>query len=78
MAPGLSYGSGKFESASGNNIDRWAPQDDTRVCFQYSAIDSAPKDSPGYLSNDELYAELVKDLKDYGAQDVQVGPPQLQ
>lgn len=73
MAPGLSYGSGKFESASGNTIDRWAVGDDTRVCFQYSATDAVPKGSPGYLTNDELYAELVKDLKDYGAQDVQVG-----
>ena len=77
VAPGLSYGSGKFESASGNTIDRWAVGDDTRVCFQYSATDAVPKGSPGYLSNDELYAELVKDLKEYGAQDVQVGPTQL-
>lgn len=74
VAPGLSYGPGKFEAANGNAIDRWTAGDDTRVCFQYSAIDSAPKGSPHYLSDDQLYAELVKDLKEYGAQDVQVSP----
>ena len=72
VAPGLSYGSGHFETANGTAVDRWAPEDDTRVCFQYSAIDSVPKDSPGYLTNDQLFAELVKDLKEYGAQDVKV------
>ena len=72
VAPGLSYGAGNFQTAQGNEIDRWAPDDDTRVCFQYSAIDSVPKDSAGYLTDDQLYAELVKDLKEYGAQDVQV------
>ena len=73
VAPGLAYGSGNFEAANGNDIKRWGANDDTRVCFQYSAIDSSPKGSQGYLSDKALYDELVNDLKEYGAKEVQVG-----
>ncbi len=71
VAPGLLYGPGSFPS-NGIDIKRWDQGDDTRVCFQYSAIDSAPVGSKGYKTNDELYEQLVADLKAYGAQSVEV------
>ena len=70
VSPGLSYG--KSEAGLDGNGPTWAPDDDTRVCFQYSAIDSAPKGSAGYKTDDQLYDQLVADLKSYGAQDVKV------
>ena len=71
VSPGLSYG--KVDPGANGKGPTWAPDDDTRVCFQYSAIDLAPKGSPAYKSDDELYAQLVADLKEYGAQEVKVG-----
>ena len=71
VSPGLSYGSGDFPDGN-KDVQRWKPDNDTRVCFQYSAIDSHPKGSKGYKSDDELYAQLVQDLQSYGAVNVQV------
>ena len=73
VSPGLLYGPGSFPS-NGSDVTRWNQGDDTRVCFQYSAIDSAPVGSKGYKTNDELYKQLEDDLKSYGAQEVEVGP----
>ncbi len=72
VAPGLSYGPGSFPSANGGNERRWDQGDDTRVCFQYSAIDAAPVGSEQYKTNDQLYSQLEEDLKAYGAQSVEV------
>ena len=69
VSPGMAYGSGSFPDGDNKDVQRW---NDTRVCFQYSAIDKVPKNSEHYKSNDELYEQLVKDLKSYGAQEVQV------
>ena len=69
MSPGLSYGKG--DSGPGGDGPTWAPNDDTRVCFQYSGIDSVPQAKK--LNNENLYEQLEKDLKEYGAQDVKVG-----
>ncbi|KAL0031608.1 hypothetical protein WJX77_009640, partial [Trebouxia sp. C0004] len=71
VAPGLSYGPGSFPCANGKDDRRWDQGDDTRVCFQYSAIDAAPVGSKQYKTNDELYSQLEEDLKAYGAQSVQ-------
>lgn len=70
VSPGLLYGPGSFPS-NGSDVTRWNQGDDTRVCFQYSAIDSAPVGSKGYKTNDELYKQLEDDLKSYGAQEVE-------
>ncbi len=72
VAPGLSYGSGSFPTGNGSDDRRWDQGDDTRVCFQYSAIDAAPVGSKQYKTNDELYTQLEEDLKAYGAQSVEV------
>ena len=72
VSPGMAYGSGDFPDGNNKDVQRWKADDDTRVCFQYSAIDKVPKNSEHYKSNDELYDQLVKDLKSYGAQEVQV------
>lgn len=77
VAPGLSYGPGSFPSANGGDDRRWDQGDDTRVCFQYSAIDAAPVGSEQYKTNDQLYSQLEEDLKAYGAQSVEVTPPLL-
>lgn len=69
VSPGLSYGKG--DSGSGGNSPTWAPNDDARVCFQYSGIDSVPQVKK--LNNEDLYEQLEKDLKEYGAQEVKVG-----
>ncbi|KAL0051111.1 hypothetical protein WJX82_002242 [Trebouxia sp. C0006] len=71
VAPGLSYGPGSFPSANGGDDRRWDQGDDTRVCFQYSAIDAAPVGSEQYKTNDQLYSQLKEDLKAYGAQSVE-------
>lgn len=71
VAPGLSYGPGSFPSGNGSDDKRWDQGDDTRVCFQYSAIDAAPVGSKQYKTNDELYSQLEADLKAYGAQSVE-------
>lgn len=70
VSPGLSYGDGDAGALNGDRPE-WAPNDDTRVCFQYSGIDSVPKEDQ--KSNDELYKQLEADLKEYGAQEVKVG-----
>ncbi len=75
VAPGLSYGPGSFPSANGGDDRRWDQGDDTRVCFQYSAIDAAPVGSEQYKTNDQLYSQLEEDLKAYGAQSVEVMSP---
>lgn len=72
VAPGLLYGPGSFPAANGLHDKRWDQGDDTRVCFQYSAIDSAPVGSKAYKTNDQLYEQLEGDLKAYGAQAVEV------
>ena len=72
VSPGMAYGSGSFPDGDNKDVQRWKADNDTRVCFQYSAIDKFPKNSEHYKSNDELYDQLVKDLKSYGAQEVQV------
>ncbi len=77
VAPGLSYGPGSFPSANGGDDRRWDQGDDTRVCFQYSAIDAAPVGSEQYKTNDQLYSQLEEDLKAYGAQSVEVMSPPL-
>ncbi|KAL3142554.1 hypothetical protein ABBQ38_002876 [Trebouxia sp. C0009 RCD-2024] len=66
VSPGLSYGEG--DAGAVGDRPAWAPNDDTRVCFQYSGIDSVPKEDR--KSNDELYKQLEADLKEYGAQAV--------
>lgn len=71
VSPGMAYGSGSFPDGDNKDVSRWKADNDTRVCFQYSAIDKVPKNSEHYKSNDELYDQLVKDLKSYGAQEVQ-------
>lgn len=71
VSPGLSYGEG--DAGAVGDRPAWAPNDDTRVCFQYSGIDSVPKEDR--KSNDELYKQLEADLKEYGAQAVKVGWP---
>lgn len=68
MSPGLSYG--QVDSGAGANGPTWAPNDDTRVCFQYSGIDSPAAKK---LNNEDLYKQLEQDLKEYGAQEVKVG-----
>ena len=77
VAPGLSYGPGSFPGANGGDDRRWDQGDDTRVCFQYSAIDAAPVGSPQYKTNDQLYSQLEEYLKAYGAQSVEVKSPLL-
>lgn len=69
VSPGLSYGKG--DSGLGGNGPTWGPNDDTRVCFQYSGIDSVPQAKK--LNDEDLYKQLEKDLKEYGAQEVKVG-----
>ena len=69
VSPGLSYG--KVDSGPAGNGPTWGCNDDTRVCFQYSGIDSVPQAKR--LNNEDLYKQLEKDLKEYGAQDVKVG-----
>lgn len=67
VSPGMSYG--QVDSGADANGPTWAPNDDTRVCFQYSGIDSLAKK----LNDKDLYNQLDKDLKEYGAQEVKVG-----
>lgn len=68
VAPGLSYGEGHPEADG--NCPAWNPNDDTRVCFQYSGIDTIPQSKR--MNDQELYEQLEADLKAYGAQEVKV------
>ena len=73
VSPGMSYG--QVDSGAGANGPTWSPNDDTRVCFQYSGIDSPTAKK---LNNEDLYKQLKSDLKEYGAQEVKVGQQQQQ
>ena len=69
VSPGLSYGKGDSEADGDRPV--WGADDDTRVCFQYSGIDSVAIENR--KSNDALYNQLEADLKEYGAKEVKVG-----